>query len=74
MTTATEFVTIAAVLAGALFFLASSGGIAALLLLQSASDMESVIDVALTLVVLAAFASVVFIKAGTGDAEEEPRR
>jgi multicomponent Na+:H+ antiporter subunit F len=53
-----------------------SGGIAALLLFEAASGLKSIIDVALTLAVLAAFASVAFVKAGTAtdDAEEEPRR
>lgn len=53
-----------------------SGGIAALLLFEAASGLKAVIDVALTLAVLAAFASVAFIKAGTraDAANVEPRR
>jgi len=53
-----------------------SGGIAALLLFQAASGLKPVIDVALTLAVLAAFASVAFVKAGTNsnDAEEGPQQ
>lgn len=43
-----------------------SGGIAALLLFESATGLKPVIDVALTLAVLAAFASVAFVKAGMG--------
>lgn len=43
-----------------------SGGIAALLLLEAATGLKAVIDVALTLAVLAAFASVAFVKAGVG--------
>lgn len=41
-----------------------TGGIAALLLVGTATGVESVVDVALTLAVLAAFASVAFVKAG----------
>jgi multicomponent Na+:H+ antiporter subunit F len=41
-----------------------TGGIAALLLIGTASGAESVVDVALTLAVLAAFASASFVKAG----------
>jgi multicomponent Na+:H+ antiporter subunit F len=40
-----------------------TGGIAALLLLGAASGTEGVIDVVLTLAVLAAFAAVAFVKA-----------
>ena len=43
-----------------------SCGIAALLLFEAATGLEPVIDVALTLAVLAAFASVAFVKAGMG--------
>lgn len=43
-----------------------SGGIAALLLFEAATNLSSVIDVALTLAVLAAFASLAFVKAGGG--------
>lgn len=41
-----------------------SAGIAALLLVGTATGVESVVDVALTLAVLAAFASVAFVEAG----------
>lgn len=53
-----------------------SGGIAALLLFEAASGLKAVIDVALTLAVLAAFASVAFVKAGmrADDANAEPPR
>lgn len=44
-----------------------TGGIAALLLLGAATGMGAVIDVALTLAVLAVFASIAFVKAGTGE-------
>lgn len=40
-----------------------TGGIAALLLVGTATGVEAVVDVALTLAVLAAFASVAFVKA-----------
>ena len=53
-----------------------SGGIAALLLFEAATGLKAVLDVALTLAVLAAFASVAFVKAGTRthDTDAEPRR
>lgn len=41
-----------------------TGGIASLLLVGTATGVEAVVDVALTLAVLAAFASVAFVKAG----------
>ena len=41
-----------------------TGGIAALLLVGTASGVDSVVDVALTLAVLAAFASVAFVIGG----------
>jgi multicomponent Na+:H+ antiporter subunit F len=40
-----------------------TGGIAALLLVGTATGVDAVVDVALTLAVLAAFASVAFVKA-----------
>ncbi|WP_322029126.1 monovalent cation/H+ antiporter complex subunit F [Paraburkholderia sp. J76] len=40
-----------------------TGGIAVLLLVGTASGVEAVVDVALTLAVLAAFASAAFVKA-----------
>ncbi|MFC0396866.1 monovalent cation/H+ antiporter complex subunit F [Paraburkholderia rhizosphaerae] len=54
-----------------------TGGIAALLLVGTASGVEAVVDVALTLAVLAAFASVAFVKADrqgeSGVRDEETR-
>lgn len=50
--------------------LLGTGGIAALLLLGAASGVGAVIDVALTLALLAAFATIAFVKAsvpGTSD-------
>lgn len=44
-----------------------TGGIAALLLLGAATGVGAVVDVALTLAVLAVFASIAFVKAGGGD-------
>jgi multicomponent Na+:H+ antiporter subunit F len=44
-----------------------TGGIAALLLLGSATGVAGVVDVALVLAVLAVFASIAFVKAGTGE-------
>ena len=44
-----------------------TGGIAALLLLGAATGIPGVIDVALVLAVLAVFASIAFVKAGTGE-------
>jgi multicomponent Na+:H+ antiporter subunit F len=44
--------------------LLGTGGIAALLLLGAASGVDAVVDVALTLALLAAFATVAFVKAG----------
>ena len=43
--------------------LLGTGGIAALLLLGAATGEEAVVDVALTLALLAAFASIAFVKA-----------
>ena len=43
-----------------------SGGIAALLLFEAATGLSPVIDVALMLALLAAFASLAFVKAGMG--------
>jgi multicomponent Na+:H+ antiporter subunit F len=50
--------------------LLGTGGIAALLLLGAASGVGAVVDVALTLALLAAFATIAFVKAsvaGTSD-------
>ncbi len=44
-----------------------TGGIAALLLLGAATSIPGVVDVALVLSVLAVFASIAFVKAGTGE-------
>jgi multicomponent Na+:H+ antiporter subunit F len=44
-----------------------TGGIAALLLLGAATGVGAIIDVALTLAVLAVFASIAFVKAGSGE-------
>jgi len=54
-----------------------TGGIAALLLVGTATGVEAVVDVALTLAVLAAFASVAFVKAGQqteGEAGKEEQK
>jgi multicomponent Na+:H+ antiporter subunit F len=44
-----------------------TGGIAAMLLLGTATGVGAIVDVALTLAVLAVFASIAFVKAGSGD-------
>jgi multicomponent Na+:H+ antiporter subunit F len=57
--------------------LLGTGGIAVLLLLGAAGDVDAVIDVALTLALLAAFAAIAFVKAGPAvddDGDAEPRR
>ena len=55
--------------------LVGTGGVAVALMLAAALDNSSVIDVALVLALLAAFAAVAFVKAsspdGAGDPEEE---
>ena len=48
-----------------------TGGIAALLLLGAVTDIDAVVDVALTLAVLAAFAAIAFVKAGSPPAADE---
>jgi multicomponent Na+:H+ antiporter subunit F len=57
--------------------LLGTGGIAALLLLGAATGEAAAIDVALTLALLAAFASIAFVKAGlaanVGAAESDDR-
>jgi multicomponent Na+:H+ antiporter subunit F len=57
--------------------LLGTGGIAALLLLGAATGEAAVIDVALTLALLAAFASIAFVKArpaaNAGAAESDDR-
>lgn len=45
--------------------LLGSGGVAALLLFGTASSTDGAVDVALTLAVLSAFASIAFVKKGT---------
>ena len=52
-----------------------TGGIAALLLVGAATNQHAVIDVALTLALLAVFASIAFVKAAlpSDDAEVEDR-
>ncbi len=44
-----------------------TGGIAALLLLGAATGVGAIVDVALTLAVLAVFASIAFVKSGSGE-------
>jgi len=51
--------------------LLGTGGIAALLLIAAATDVTALVDVALVLALLAAFASVAFVISGPGcDARE----
>jgi multicomponent Na+:H+ antiporter subunit F len=52
--------------------LLGTGGIAALLLLASATEMPALVDVALTLALLAAFASVAFVIAGSRPSPSDP--
>ena len=47
-----------------------TGGIAALLLLAAAVDVSAVVDVALVLALLAAFASVAFVKNASREADD----
>jgi len=51
--------------------LLGTGGIAALLLLGAASGVGAVVDVALTLALLAAFATIAFVKASVPDAPDD---
>jgi multicomponent Na+:H+ antiporter subunit F len=51
--------------------LLGTGGIAALLLLGAAVGEGAVVDVALTLALLAAFASIAFVKAAPGASRDE---
>jgi multicomponent Na+:H+ antiporter subunit F len=53
--------------------LLGSGGIAALLLLGAAAGVEAVIDLSLTLALLAAFATVAFVKFAAAPARSESR-
>ena len=48
-----------------------TGGIAALLLAGAAVDMDAVVDVALTLSILAAFAAIAFVQAGAATMHED---
>ena len=50
--------------------LLGTGGVAALLLLGAATGVGGVVDVALTIALLAAFASVAFFKSAAGDAAD----
>jgi multicomponent Na+:H+ antiporter subunit F len=57
--------------------LLGTGGVAVLLLVGSASGVAAAVDVALTLALLAAFASVAFVRSATppvSDAGKEPGR
>ena len=57
--------------------LLGTGGIAALLLLGAASGVGAIVDVALTLALLAAFATIAFVKAsvaGMADDSEPDRK
>jgi len=47
-----------------------TGGIAALLMLAAAVDLSAVVDVALVLALLAAFASVAFVKSAVQDTDD----
>ena len=51
--------------------LLGTGGVGVLLLVGATTDMAAAVDVALTLALLAAFASIAFVKKGT--AVESPR-
>jgi multicomponent Na+:H+ antiporter subunit F len=52
--------------------LLGTGGIAALLLLGAATGESAMVDVALTLALLAAFASIAFVKAGLAANADAP--
>ena len=54
--------------------LLGTGGVATLLLLGQATDVPAVVDVALTLALLAAFASVAFVQSAGAGARGEPER
>ena len=49
-----------------------TGGMAALLLAGAAIDMDAVINVVLTLSILAAFAAIAFVQAGAAAHEDSP--
>ncbi len=50
-----------------------TGGIAALLLLGVATEAKAVLDVALTLALLAAFASVAFVQSASRSDSDDPK-
>jgi multicomponent Na+:H+ antiporter subunit F len=52
--------------------LLGTGGIAALLLLSAATEVPALVDVALTLALLAAFASVAFVIGGSRPSASDP--
>ena len=52
--------------------LLGTGGIAALLLLGAATGVDAVVDVALTLALLAAFAAIAFVKAAAPAPDADP--
>jgi multicomponent Na+:H+ antiporter subunit F len=52
--------------------LVGTGGVAVLLLLAAAGDDWAVLDVALVLALLAAFAAVAFVKAASADGQGDP--
>jgi multicomponent Na+:H+ antiporter subunit F len=52
--------------------LIGTGGIAALLLLGGVTGVPATVDVALTLALLATFASIAFVKKGGANAPESP--
>ncbi|MBV9980076.1 monovalent cation/H+ antiporter complex subunit F [Bradyrhizobium sp.] len=54
--------------------LIGTGGIAALLLLGTVTDVPAAIDVALTLALLATFASIAFVKKGLSSLEADAPR
>jgi multicomponent Na+:H+ antiporter subunit F len=51
--------------------LLGTGGVAVLLLLAAVTGIRAVVDVALTLTLLAAFASIAFFRAGPGGSPED---
>jgi len=53
--------------------LLGTGGIATLLLLGAAVGIDSVVDVALTLALLAAFATIAFVKASTPSSPDDSK-
>jgi multicomponent Na+:H+ antiporter subunit F len=53
--------------------LIGTGGVAVLLLLATATDTPPIVDVALMLALLAAFASVAFVKGAPGSVSRDPQ-